>query len=159
MDVPKEKYLLEFDYISVTNFLENLPKGFSKNDFYSTTQDSSLFFYGSQEKYETLSELVLKMDKPMKKLSYDLLIIQTQKSSVENWNASLKSSILSPSNRTEASLTISPNFSFNADLVQAFGYLFATELQASIQENETEIFADKTLVGISGVPISFKNTY
>lgn len=158
VDVPKEKYLLEFDYISVTNFLENLPKGFSKNDFYSTTQDSSLFFYGSQEKYETLSELVLKMDKPMKKLSYDLLIIQTQKSSVENWNASLKSSILSPSNRTEASLTISPNFSFNADLVQAFGYLFATELQASIQENETEIFADTTLVGISGVPISFKNT-
>ena len=51
-----------------------------------------------------------------------------------------------------------PNFSFNLDLVQAFGYLFASELQASIQDNKTEIYADTTLFGVSGVPISFKNT-
>lgn len=158
VDVKDKEYLLEFKYICADLFLENLPKDYSEEDFYSTGLPSALFFYGSEKKYESLLEVIETIDKPTKRLSYDLLILQSQKSTVENWNSSLKASRLSSGNRTEASLILSPNFSFNLDLVQAFGYLFASEIQASIQENETEIFADTTLVGVSGVPISFKNT-
>ena len=158
LDVTKEKHLIKLNYISSKTFLENLPKEFATSDFYSTGLDSSLFFYGTKARFENLLLFIEEMDKPLEKLSYDLLIVQTQKSSVENWNSSLKASRLTSGNRTETSLILAPNFSFNLDLVQAFGYLFASELQASIQDNKTEIYADTTLFGVSGVPISFKNT-
>lgn len=157
-DVKREKYLLTFDYISTSKFLKDLPKDFSEQDFYSTGTETSLFFYGTLAQYENLKNYVSEMDKAQKRISYDLLIVQTQKSRVDSWNSSLKVSRLNPGNRNAASLSLAPNFSFSMDLVQAFGLMFSSELQASIQENETEIFADTTLYGVSEVPIEFKNT-
>lgn len=157
-DVIQEKYLLKFNYISANKFLENLPKDFSKKEFFSTGIDSTLFFYGTKKQYDFLSTYIFEIDKPRQKISYDLLIIQTQKSRVDNWNANLKATKLVPGNQTDLNFVVAPRFSFNMDLVQAFGILFATELQASIQENETEVFADTTLYGVSDVPIQFKNT-
>lgn len=157
-DVKREKYLLTFDYISASKFLKDLPKDFSEQDFYSTGTETSLFFYGTLAQYENLKNYVSEMDKAQKRISYDLLIVQTQKSRVDSWNSSLKVSRLNPGNTNAASLAFAPNFSFSMDLVQAFGLMFSSELQASIQENETEIFADTTLYGVSEVPIEFKNT-
>ena len=157
-DVKREKYLLTFDYISASKFLKDLPKDFSEQDFYSTGTETSLFFYGTLAQYENLKNYVSEMDRAQKRISYDLLIVQTQKSRVDSWNSSLKVSRLNPGNTNVASLSLAPNFSFSMDLVQAFGLLFSSELQASIQENETEIFADTTLYGVSEVPIEFKNT-
>jgi type II secretory pathway component HofQ len=117
-----------------------------------------LYFYGTQSQFEELSEYVLEMDKPIKKVSYDLLIVQTQKSLADNWNANLRISQLKPGNMFQTGLSFAPQFSFSLDFVHAFGYKFAAELQASIQENQTEIFADTTLYGVSDVPIEFRNT-
>lgn len=157
-DIKREKYLLTFDYISASKFLKDLPKDFSEQDFYSTGTETSLFFYGTLAQYENLKNYVSEMDRAQKRISYDLLIVQTQKSRVDSWNSSLKVSRLNPGNTNAASLSLAPNFSFSMDLVQAFGLMFSSELQASIQENETEIFADTTLYGVSEVPIEFKNT-
>jgi type II secretory pathway component GspD/PulD (secretin) len=117
-----------------------------------------LYFYGTRERYKTLLTILSEMDKPVKRVSYDLLIIQTQKSKVENWNSRLEFSRLTPGMSSNGFLSVAPNFSFNMNLVKAFGYSFAAELQASIQENETSIFADTTLYGVSDVPIEFRNT-
>ena len=157
-DVKMEKHLLTFDYISASKFLKNLPRDFSEQDFYSTGTESSLFFYGTLAQLENLKKYVSEMDKAQKRISYDLLIVQTQKSRVDNWNSSLKVSRLNPGNANTVNLSVAPNFSFNSNFVSAFGLMFSAELQASIQENETEIFADTTLYGVSEVPIEFKNT-
>jgi len=157
-DVKMEKHLLTFDYISASKFLKDLPRDFSEQDFYSTGTESSLFFYGTLAQFENLKKYVSEMDKAQKRISYDLLIVQTQKSRVDNWNSSLKVSRLNPGNANRVNLSVAPNFSFNSNFVSAFGLMFSAELQASIQENETEIFADTTLYGVSEVPIEFKNT-
>ena len=157
-DVKMEKHLLTFDYISASKFLKDLPRDFSEQDFYSTGTESSLFFYGTLAQFENLKKYVSEMDKAQKRISYDLLIVQTQKSRVDNWNSSLKVSRLNPGNANTVNLSVAPNFSFNSNFVSAFGLMFSAELQASIQENETEIFADTTLYGVSEVPIEFKNT-
>lgn len=157
-DVKMEKHLLTFDYISASKFLKDLPRDFSEQDFYATGTESSLFFYGTLAQFENLKKYVSEMDKAQKRISYDLLIVQTQKSRVDNWNSSLKVSRLNPGNANTVNLSVAPNFSFNSNFVSAFGLMFSAELQASIQENETEIFADTTLYGVSEVPIEFKNT-
>ena len=157
-DLKMEKHLLTFDYISASKFLKDLPRDFSEQDFYSTGTESSLFFYGTLAQFENLKKYVSEMDKAQKRISYDLLIVQTQKSRVDNWNSSLKVSRLNPGNANTVNLSVAPNFSFNSNFVSAFGLMFSAELQASIQENETEIFADTTLYGVSEVPIEFKNT-
>ena len=158
IDVKHEKHLLTFNYISEKDFLDNLPKDYSRENFYPSGTNYSLYFYGTQAQFEELSEYVLEMDKPIKKVSYDLLIVQTQKSLADNWNANLRISQLKPGNIFQAGLSMAPQFSFSLDFVHAFGYKFAAELQASIQENQTEIFADTTLHGVSDVPIEFRNT-
>lgn len=158
IDVKQEKHLLTFNYISEKDFLDNLPKDYSRENFYPSGTNYSVYFYGTQAQFEELSEYVLEMDKPIKKVSYDLLIVQTQKSLADNWNANLRISQLKPGNIFQAGLSMAPQFSFSLDFVHAFGYKFAAELQASIQENQTEIFADTTLHGVSDVPIEFRNT-
>ena len=158
IDVKQEKHLLTFNYISEKDFFDNLPKDYSRENFYPSGTNYSVYFYGTQAQFEELSEYVLEMDKPVKKVSYDLLIVQTQKSLADNWNANLRISQLKPGNIFQAGLSMAPQFSFSLDFVHAFGYKFAAELQASIQENQTEIFADTTLHGVSDVPIEFRNT-
>ena len=158
IDVKQEKHLLTFNYISEKDFFDNLPKDYSRENFYPSGTNYSVYFYGTQAQFEELSEYVLEMDKPIKKVSYDLLIVQTQKSLADNWNANLRISQLKPGNIFQAGLSMAPQFSFSLDFVHAFGYKFAAELQASIQENQTEIFADTTLHGVSDVPIEFRNT-
>ena len=158
VDVNEEKYLIRLNYISVDDFLGNLPKDFTRDSFFQTGIDCSVYFYGTKERYKTLLGIISEIDKPVKRVAYDLLIIQTQKSKVENWNSRLEISRLTPGMSSSGFLSAAPNFSFNMNLVKAFGYSFATELQASIQENETSVFADTTLYGVSGVPIQFKNT-
>lgn len=158
IDVKQEKHLLTFNYISEKDFFDNLPKDYSRENFYPSGTNYSVYFYGTQAQFEELSEYVLEMDKPIKKVSYDLLIVQTQKSLADNWNANLRISQLKPGNIFQAGLSMAPQFSFSLDFVHAFGYKFAAELQTSIQENQTEIFADTTLHGVSDVPIEFRNT-
>jgi len=123
-DVKMEKHLLTFDYISASKFLKDLPRDFSEQDFYSTGTESSLFFYGTLAQFENLKKYVSEMDKAQKRISYDLLIVQTQKSRVDNWNSSLKVSRLNPGNANRVNLSVAPNFSFNSNFVSAFGLMF-----------------------------------
>ena len=46
----------------------------------------------------------------------------------------------------------------NLDVISTFGLKFAASLQASIEENDTQVFADTTLHGVSGKKINFQNT-
>ena len=46
----------------------------------------------------------------------------------------------------------------NLNVISAFGLDFAVQLQTSIEENKTSVFADTTLHGVAGKQINFQNT-
>lgn len=157
-DVCEKSFLISLKYIKTDDFLSNLPPGYSSSSFKKTGNGNNLFYVGSEKNFERLSSLMEYIDKPADMLSYDLLIVQAQKSVSSDFSSGLEVGPLSPGDRNGLQLGVAPSFKFNIDVVAAFGYSFSSKLQAAVSENKAKIFADTTLYGVSGVPISFRNT-
>lgn len=151
-------HVVSLKYVSPAYFLEHLPPGFTKEQFTDAGRGSMLFFSGSEDAYAGLQDALSWIDVPSDRISYDLLIVQVQKSVSDNWNASLTASPVRPGTYADMSATASPFAMFNIDVVAAFGYDFAVGLKAAVTENKAEIYADTILHGVSGTPISFRNT-
>ena len=157
-DKADSSHVVQLKYVSTAYFLEHLPPCVTRSQFTDAGRGSMLFFSGSDEAYAALEEALVWIDVPSERISYDLLIVQVQKSASENWNASLGASPIKPGSYTDMSATLSPFSMFNIDVVAAFGWTFAAGLQAAIADNKAEIYADTVLHGVSGTPISFRNT-
>lgn len=157
-DVCEKEHVISLRYIRTEDFLSSLPPGFSVSSFKKVGNGSTLFYSGSDGNFKRLCSLLEYIDKPADLLSYDLLIVQAQKSVSSSWSTGLEASELSPGKNSRLGVGVSPSFKFNIDVVAAFGYMFSAKLQAAVSENKARIFADTTLYGVSGVPISFRNT-
>ena len=157
-DVCEKEHVISLRYIRAEDFLGSLPSGFSASSFKKAGNGNTLFYSGSDGNFERLCSLMEYIDRPAELLSYDLLIVQAQKSVSSSWTSGLEASELSPGKNNRFLAGVSPSFKFNIDVVAAFGYLFSVKLQAAVSENKAKIFADTTLHGVSGVPISFRNT-
>lgn len=157
-DRTETSHVVTLKYVSASFFLEHLPPGVIRSQFTDAGRGSTLFFSGSDEAYADLMEALAYIDVPAERISYDLLVVQVQKSASENWNASLGVSPVEPGSFTDLTASVSPFAMFNIDVVAAFGYSFAAGLKAAIAENKAEICADTVLHGVSGTPISFRNT-
>ncbi len=157
-DVREKEHIVSLKYIRAEDFLNSLPPGFSASSFKKTGNGNTLFYSGSDGNYEQLCSLMEYIDRPAELLSYDLLIVQAQKSVSSSWSSGLDASQLSPGKTTHLQASASPSFKFNIDVVAAFGYIFSAKLQSAVSENKAKIFADTTLHGVSGVPINFRNT-
>ncbi|MCR4940859.1 MAG: type II and III secretion system protein [Treponemataceae bacterium] len=157
-DASEKTFLISLKYIRTDDFLANLPPGYSASSFKKTGSSDALFYTGTDKTYEKLCSLTEYIDKPADMLSYDLLIVQAQKSVSSDWSSAFETSRLTPGDSNGFHVGIAPSFKFNIDIVAAFGYSFSAKLQAAVSENKAKIFADTTLYGVSGVPISFRNT-
>lgn len=157
-DRPENSHVVTLKYVSPAWFLEHLPPCVTRSQFTDAGRGNMLFFTGSQEAYAGLEEALVWIDVPSDRISYDLLIVQVQKSSSDNWNASLSACPVSPGSFTDLSAAVSPFGMFNIDVVAAFGYTFAAGLSAAVADNKAEIYADTVLHGVSGTPINFRNT-
>ena len=157
-DVRQKEHVVSLRYIRADDFLSSLPPGFSASSFKKAGNGNTLFYSGSDGNYKHLCELMEFIDRPAELLSYDLLIVQAQKSVSSSWSTGFEASELAPGKNNKFQAGISPSFKFNIDVVAAFGYVFSAKLQAAVAENKAKIFADTTLHGVSGVPISFRNT-
>lgn len=151
-------HVVSLKYITPAWFLDHLPPCVSRNQFTDTGSGNMLFFTGTDEAFTELEEALVLVDVPSERISYDLLIVQVQKSASDNWSTSLSAQPLSPGSATELSATVSPFSMFNIDIVAAFGWSFAAGLQAAVADNKAEIYADTVLHGVSGSPINFRNT-
>lgn len=151
-------HVVTLKYVSPSFLLEHLPSCVNRSQFTDAGSGSTLFFNGSDEAYEVFLDALSWIDVPQDRISYDLLIVQVQKSASENWDASLSASPVSPGAYSDLSATVSPFSMFNIDVVAAFGWSFAAGLQAAIADNRAEIYADTVLHGVSGSQISFRNT-
>ena len=157
-DVYEKNFVIPLKYIRTEDFMTSLPPGFSSSSFKKAGSGNTLFYTGTDKNYERLCELMEYIDKPAEMLSYDVLIVQAQKSISSDWSSGLDMSRLTPGSGTKFQTGVAPSFKFNIDVVAAFGYSFSAKLQAAVSENKAKIFADTTLYGVSGVPINFRNT-
>lgn len=158
LDVKKESHPLELKFIKAENLLSCLPQGYSLSEFSKSTRDDLLYFCGSEERFFELKEYVVKIDVPVKRLSYDLLVMQYQYNGEDTWECKLGAGILGYGDSTGAGISLGSVLNFNLDVVSTFGYKFAASLQSAINENKAHIQADTKLYGVSGGKINFQNT-
>lgn len=157
-DVSPSFYTVQLQYITVKDLLQHLPPAISANAITQTTQDTQFFFSGSDAEYELLCSLLETLDTPVKRVRYDVLIIQYQNTDDFSWEQSLSANRLKLGDKTDVSALLSSVLSLNLNVVSAFGLDFAASLQSALNKNYASVFADTTLYGVSGSSISFRNT-
>ena len=157
-DEEKKSFHVTLQFIHTSDLLSHLPPNVESSQIVQTSSDNMFFFNGSQKQYELFCSELSLIDKPVKRIRYDLLIMQYQHTNESDWkpSVSVKKSSFGDMNKITASLGSVLNF--NLDVVTTFGLTFAASLQNEINENKAQVFVDTTLHGVSGGTINFKNT-
>lgn len=157
-DVPEKTRLVQLQYIRTKDFLDHVPPGIRTEQLTDTGSGHNLFFTGTDEAYTLLQKSLEVLDRPATSIRYDLLVLQVQESEAANWKLNSSINRASIGDSTGLGVHLGSVLALNLDVVTAFGYSFAAELQTAIGENRAEIFADTRLQGLSGSPINFQNT-
>lgn len=158
IDVKKNLNLVTLKFITAQQFLTHLPPGFTSGQFKQTGSDNTLFFTGSQEEYQNLCTSILNIDVPVKRLSYDLLVLQFTYSNSENWESTLSAAAKALDDESNVAVVLGSVLSLKMDVLSTFGYKFASSLQWALNESRAKVFADTSLSGVSGSTIKFQDT-
>ena len=158
LDGVKDVSVVQLRYIKTGDLLSHLPPGLSQSQIKSGTQDNMFFFTGNREQLDYLNSQLEVLDSPARRLKYDLLVMQYQKTNDLSWDNSLSIRRITPGDFTDASVSLGSVLDLNLDVVTAFGFKFASSLQTAINENRASVFADTTLHGLSGSSIQFKSS-
>lgn len=157
-DIKVSTYVLNLRYLKPSELMEHLPPSVDRSALVIADDSARIYFKGTEEAYRLLCEQIEVCDKPAVRLSYDLLILQYDETIQNNWSSSFGVKRLTAGDRNGASAVLGSVMGFNLNVVTAFGLTFAAELQGSIEENKTRVYADTTLHGVSGREIHFQNT-
>ena len=157
-DLKRDTYIVNLKYLKPAEFLEHLPPAVDRTALFTADDCERIYFKGTEAAYKNLCELLELCDRPVKRISYDLLILQYDETAQNMWSSSFGIKKLTAGDRNSASAVLGSVMSFNLNVVTSFGLTFAADLQTSIEENQTRVYADTTLHGISGKEIHFQNT-
>lgn len=157
-DVAADSRLVKLKYIRTADFMKNIPPFIDKSSVSDSGMGDSFYFTGSEEAYGRLIERLGEFDRPVSRVSYDLLIMQYQDIDGSDWKPSLKAGRVSLGDMNSASASLGSVLDLNMDVVSAFGMKFAASLQTAITQSKAKVYADTTLNGVSGSSISFQNT-
>jgi len=158
VDVKQETYLVHLKYIKPSDFINHLPPSVDKNSIFAGDENTNLYFKGTESSYKNLLSQVELCDLPVQRISYDLLILQYDESLQNVWSSKFNIGKRKAGDNNSVSGILGSVMNFNLNVVSAFGLTFALDLQHSIEENRTKVFADTTLHGVSGKQINFQNT-
>ena len=158
IDLKVDTYLVELKYIRPEELLKYLPPGVDKGCLFFADDNSCVYFKGTENAYLNLLEQVKICDRPVVRVSYDLLILQYDEGSENSWNPNYSVGKMKIGDMSDFGVKLGNVLNLNLNVVSAFGLNFAAQLQASIEENKTTVFADTTLHGVAGKQISFQNT-
>lgn len=157
-DIPKKTYLIELKYLKPAELLKNIPPSFNQNDFYLSDENGQIYFTGTEKEFIRICKEIENLDKPVKRIRYDLLILQYDESEQIDWLTSFNADRLHFGDKNNLSAQLGSVMHFNLNVITAFGLNFALKLQNSIEENNTKVFADTVLYGVNGKEINFQNT-
>ena len=158
VDIKTNMYLVELKYIRPDEFVKYLPPGVDKGCLFFADDNSSVFFKGTEAAYLSLCEQLKICDRPVVRVSYDLLILQYEEGSENAWNPNFSARRIAVGDRNDLGVKLGSVLNLNLNVVSAFGLDFAAQLQASIEENKTTVFADTTIHGVAEKQINFQNT-
>lgn len=158
VDIKQSTYLITLKYVKPAELIEHLPPSVDKNNLSIADDTKSLYFKGTEKAYENLLMQLELCDRPEQRITYDLLIIQYDETEQNLWSSNFDCKRLMANSKNNISAVLGSVAGLNLNVISAFGLNFAAELQNSIEENNAKVFADTTLHGISGKPISFQNT-
>ena len=158
IDLKTDTYLVELKYIRPEELLKYLPPGVDKGCLFFADDNSCVYFKGTERAYLNLREQVKICDRPVVRVSYDLLILQYDEGSENSWNPNYSVGKMKIGDMSDFGVKLGNVLNLNLNVVSAFGLNFAAQLQASIEENKTTVFADTTLHGLAGKQINFQNT-
>ena len=149
---------MRLEYIRSSELLKNLPPSASKEEIVATSDPSLIFFCGSERKQHQFRRELALIDRPTPQIKYEILVIQYQQGEKLDHDVSVSSSLLKRGDRNAFIGTIGRLLSLNFDIVSAFGYLFALNLNLCLTTSRAKVLADTTLNGLSGQEIRFQNT-
>ena len=89
LDGAKNVSVITLRYIKTDDLLSHLPPGISSSQIKSGTQDNVFFFTGNREQLDYLNAQLESLDAPARRLKYDLLVMQYQKTNDMSWDNSL----------------------------------------------------------------------
>ncbi len=158
VDIEQSLYSISLKYIKPAELMNHLPPSVDKSALFLADDNSVLYFKGSKSAYETFMKQLELCDQPVKRISYDLLILQYDESDQNSWSSSIGAGRIKLGDKNNISALLGSVMNFNLNVLTSFGISFAAELQSSIEENKTKVFADTTLHGVSGKKINFQNT-
>ena len=158
VDLKQKLYVVNLKYLKPSEFLEHLPPSVERSSLFMADDSAQLYFKGTEAAYKNLCEQLEVCDQPLKRISYDLLILQYDETSKNNWSSTFGAKRLSMGERNGVTAVLGSVLGLNLNVVTSFGLGFAAELQASIEESKTRVYADTTLHGVSGREIHFQNT-
>ena len=158
VDRPPESRPVKLRYVRVSDLIEHLPPGITKDDIIATPDPCRFFFVGGEEKQNLLRKRLQDFDRPPRQIRYELVVVQYHEGSTANRELSLSNNLISKGDRNAVLGTIGRLLSLQFDFVSAFGYLFALRLNFDLAQARARVLADTTLNGISGETISFRNT-
>lgn len=157
-DISQKSHLITLKYLKPSELFEHLPPSVDRTGLFIADDMQSVYFKGTERAYENLLTELELCDRPVIRISYDLLILQYDETKQDNWSVNFEGKRLTANSRNNISAVLGSVMGFNMNVISAFGLNFAFDLQNSIEENSTRVFADTTLHGISGKQISFQNT-
>ncbi len=157
-DVKTNARLVQLRHLKASDFISCPPPFADRSKITDSGKGDSFYFTGTDYEYIRLLEELKEYDRPVTRVSYDLLIIQYQNSKGSEWNPSLTVSKAAETDENSLTAALGSVLDFNMDVTGAFGLKFAAALQTSINETKARVFADTTLTGVSGRTISFQNT-
>lgn len=158
VDVKNDGWVIELKYVKPEEFINCLPSDLDRKNIQTGVDKSCIYFNGTKETYDYLTELIGIWDRPVQRVSYDLLILQYDEGTEINWNAGINSQILKSGNRNTGVLSLGSVLNLNFNVISSFGVYFAANLQTSLENNKTRVYADTVLHGVAGKKINFQNT-
>jgi len=158
IDVPEPTRLVILDHLAVTDLLAHLPRSGEASRIVPTTDPHRFFYVGSSAAYARFMRDIGQIDRPRPQIGYHLLVVQYQEGEGVEFNLDLSNSLTSPDGVQALVGSIGNLLSLDFDIISSFGYQFAARLDASLSNSTASLVADTTLSGLSGEPVSFRNT-
>lgn len=158
VDLKTDIYLVELKYIRPEDLVKYLPPGVDRGCLFFADDNSCVYYKGTETAYLNLLEQVKICDRPVVRVSYDLLILQYDEGNENSWNPVFSARKMRIGDKNDFGLKLGSVLNLNLNVISAFGLDFAAQLQTSIEKNKTKVFADTTLHGLAGKQINFQNT-
>ena len=158
LDEKKSAVPVTLRYLKSEELLKKLPPSIRKDTVCYSLFPNLIFFKGSKENLEMFKKELELIDRPVPQLKYKLLVVQYTDGTARSSGTSLSFSKNNSKNSFSYEGELSNIMSLSFNIISAFGFQAAANLNEKIASNTASIFTDTVLTALSGEEVRFQNT-